>query len=91
MKTDLQKAYNALTAKQTAVAGLWAYYDGDHPLEYSTERPANDRDVTQVCFKPYGSELVVEYCCDARGIASDLRRVRYGLSTLQSTSRGRIG
>jgi len=37
-KGDLQKAYDALSAKQTAVAGPWAYYDGDHPLVYSTER-----------------------------------------------------
>lgn len=37
-KSDLQKAYEALSAKQTAYTTLWNYYDGNHPLRYSTER-----------------------------------------------------
>jgi len=38
VKTDLQKAYAYLTAKQVSYVMLWAYYDGNHPLVYSTER-----------------------------------------------------
>ncbi|HUV93920.1 MAG TPA: phage portal protein [Anaerolineae bacterium] len=35
---DLEKAYKALIAKQAPYSLLWHYYDGDHPLEYSTAR-----------------------------------------------------
>ena len=38
MATDLQRAYEALTAKQNNYAALWNYYDGKQPLVYSTER-----------------------------------------------------
>jgi hypothetical protein len=33
--TDLQRAYNALSAKATPYQTLWAYYDGDQPLRYA--------------------------------------------------------
>jgi len=36
--TDLEKAYDCLSAKQAAYALLWRYYDGDHPLVFSTNR-----------------------------------------------------
>jgi len=36
--SDLEKAFRALRAKQSPYAKLWRYYDGDHPLEYSTAR-----------------------------------------------------
>ena len=32
-KSDLEKAYAALSGKQTDVTGYWAYYDEEHPLE----------------------------------------------------------
>lgn len=35
---DLEAAYNAIMNKQAAYDLLWRYYDGDHPLLYSTER-----------------------------------------------------
>lgn len=38
MSTDLELAYNALSGKQAAYDLLWRYYDGDHPLKYSTQR-----------------------------------------------------
>jgi len=36
--TDLERAYKALTTKSVDYARYWAYYNGDHPLRYSTER-----------------------------------------------------
>jgi len=38
IKSDLQKAVEALTAKGTLYTALWDYYDGNHPLRYSTKR-----------------------------------------------------
>lgn len=38
MPTDLELAFAALTSKQTVYDVLWDYYDGDHPLVYSTAR-----------------------------------------------------
>jgi hypothetical protein len=35
---DVSVAYNALSRKKTAYDLLWSYYEGDHPLVYSTER-----------------------------------------------------
>lgn len=37
-KSDLQRAYEALTAKAPRYDRLWSYYDGDQPLVYSTQR-----------------------------------------------------
>ena len=36
--TDLAKAYKALKGKAAEYTLLWRYYDGDHPLVYSTAR-----------------------------------------------------
>lgn len=36
--SDLERAWVALTAKQVPYSNLWSYYDGDHPIVYSTER-----------------------------------------------------
>jgi hypothetical protein len=36
--TDLAKAYKALKDKAAEYTLLWRYYDGDHPLVYSTAR-----------------------------------------------------
>ena len=36
--TDIERAYNALTAKAPAYDLLWQYYEGRQPLRYSTER-----------------------------------------------------
>lgn len=36
--SDLKRAYEALKSKRTLYDLLWRYYDGDHPLIYSTER-----------------------------------------------------
>lgn len=38
IKSDLQKAVEELTAKGTLYTALWGYYDGNHPLRYSTKR-----------------------------------------------------
>jgi hypothetical protein len=37
-KTDLQRAFEALTGKQATYDNLFKYYDGDHPLVYSAKR-----------------------------------------------------
>jgi hypothetical protein len=37
-KTDLERAVEALTAKQSNYTDMWKYYDGDQPLVYSTQR-----------------------------------------------------
>lgn len=36
--SDLKLAFEVLKAKQEPFTRLWRYYDGDHPLIYSTER-----------------------------------------------------
>lgn len=36
--SDLEIAYKAIEAKQASYNLLWDYYDGNHPLVYSTER-----------------------------------------------------
>lgn len=38
MATDLEIAFKALQAKQEPYNKLWDYYDGNHPLVYSTRR-----------------------------------------------------
>lgn len=38
MKSDLQIAFEALSAKQHRYTKLWNYYKGDQPLVYSTDR-----------------------------------------------------
>lgn len=38
MASDLELAIAHLNAKNKAYTTLWKYYDGDHPLMYSTER-----------------------------------------------------
>jgi hypothetical protein len=38
MLTDLERAYKALTNKAPIYDRYWAYYDGNQPLVYSTER-----------------------------------------------------
>ena len=38
MPSDLEIAYTALAGKQSRYDGLWDYYDGNHPLIYSTAR-----------------------------------------------------
>ena len=38
MTTDLERAFKALTNKQASTTTLWDYYDGNHPLRFSTER-----------------------------------------------------
>ncbi len=37
-EADLKLAFSALTNKAAGLSKLWAYYDGEQPLEYSTER-----------------------------------------------------
>jgi hypothetical protein len=37
-KTDLERAFEALSRKQKIYTRLWDYYDGAHPLTYSSER-----------------------------------------------------
>ena len=38
MKTDLERAIEALRAKQELYNGYWEYYRGEHPLVYATEQ-----------------------------------------------------
>lgn len=38
MITDLQRALDALQEKQIPYTRFWAYYDGSHPLVYSTKK-----------------------------------------------------
>src|SRR6185312_3523944 len=37
-KTDIQRAYDALTAKAKPYSRYFAYYDGNQPLRYVTDR-----------------------------------------------------
>jgi hypothetical protein len=37
LKTDIERAYDALAEKKARYDVLFAYYDGNHPLVYSTE------------------------------------------------------
>lgn len=46
--SDIDLAYRALVSKRAKYEVLWAYYEGDHPLKYSTERLRelfNDMDI----------------------------------------------
>jgi hypothetical protein len=36
--SDVERAVNALVAKQDRIRMLWQYYDGDHPVVYTNER-----------------------------------------------------
>lgn len=38
MKSDLERAFDALKGKRADYDLLWKYYDGDQPLKYSTQR-----------------------------------------------------
>jgi hypothetical protein len=53
--SDLERAFNALSGKQVAYSLLWDYYDGDHPLVYSTSRL---RDV----FKGINARFTQNWC-----------------------------
>lgn len=37
-KSDIQKAFEALAAKQVPYSLYWRYYDGEHPLVFSTTK-----------------------------------------------------
>ena len=53
--TDLAVAYKELVAKQPRHAKLWQYYDGNHPLEYSTDRLAR-------VFKKLNIKFIQNWC-----------------------------
>ena len=38
MKTDLERAFDALTDKAPVYTALWNYYDGEAPIRYVTDR-----------------------------------------------------
>jgi hypothetical protein len=52
---SVQRAFEALKAKQKAYNTYWAYYDGDHPLVYSTAR-------LREVFKGLDARFVENWC-----------------------------
>jgi hypothetical protein len=62
--TDLQRAYNALSGKQSAYTTAWRYYDGDQPLKYSTERLRELFRSIDVNFKQNWCAVVIDAVTD---------------------------
>lgn len=58
--SDLDRAWAALTAKQLPYTNLWRYYDGDHPIVYSTERLRRVFDGIQARFSQNWCAVVVD-------------------------------
>jgi len=75
-QTDLEVAFKKLQSKQAYSAGLWAYYDGDHPLFYSTERLRKVFASIDVRFMENWCAVVVDSVLDrldlvSAGVAND--------------------
>ena len=62
--TDLGRAFAALKGKQARYDLLWAYYDGDHPLRYSTER-------LRELFRDINARFVQNWCAVVIDAAKD--------------------
>jgi len=62
--TDLEKAFTALQGKQTLYTTLWAYYDGDQPLVYSSERLRKVFTNLNAKFVQNWCAVVVDACMD---------------------------
>lgn len=63
-KTNLERAYDALSEKQARYNLLWRYYDGDHPLEYSHERLKDVFDKDNVRFSQNWCAVVTDSVLD---------------------------
>lgn len=53
--TDLEKIYDAIVAKRPLYTVMFKYYNGDHPLIYSTER-------LQTIFKNIKAKFIQNWC-----------------------------
>jgi len=67
--TDLVKAYKALRGKAGDYSLLWRYYDGDHPLVYSTERLREVFSKIRVRFVENWCAVVVDATMDRLNLA----------------------
>ncbi len=66
---DLERAYEALGAKQAHYDLLWRYYDGDHPLRYSAERLRQLFDQLDAKFQENWCSVVVNAPMDRINLA----------------------
>ena len=62
--TDLTTAYEAIKAKGPRMTALWNYYDGAHPLRYSTDRLRQMFDAIHVRFVENWCGVVVDSAMD---------------------------
>jgi hypothetical protein len=59
-KTDLERAFEALHAKQTPYTEYWNYYDGDAELKFSTDRLYRVFGPTEINFNQNWSAVVAD-------------------------------
>lgn len=67
---DLQRAYEALSGKTASLDTLYAYYDGEHPALYSSQRMRAVLAQTGVSFSENWMATVVDVLLDRLNIAS---------------------
>lgn len=63
-KTDMERAVAALVGKATRDTLLWRYYEGDHPLIYSSKR-------LREVFKQLDAKFVENWCAPVIDAAND--------------------
>lgn len=82
--TDLQRAFEALSGKQAVYDALWKYYDGDHPLVYSTQR-------LRKIFRRLDASFVENWC--AVVVDGALERIQLERLTVANDAKasGRLG
>lgn len=64
IQRDIERAFDALRLKTPLYDRLWAYYDGDQPLAYSTERLRRMFDDLRVRFTQNWCAMVVDSTLD---------------------------
>lgn len=64
VKADLKRAFDTITSKRAVYDTLYAYYRGDHPLRYSTERLAKAFQKIGVYFAENWIAVIVDAVLD---------------------------
>jgi hypothetical protein len=69
MATDVERAYEALSAKATAYSQLWAYYRGRAPLVYLNKRLESVFKNLDARFTENWAAVVIDAACDRINLA----------------------
>jgi hypothetical protein len=78
---DKKIAFERLTAKQAPYDTLWSYYDGDHPLQYSTAR-------LREVFQRIDTKFIENYCAViVNSVADRLLLKRFDVAGNAATSK----